>query len=183
VLARLHIVVRLPKGAPIPDVDVGELDQRLASATRTWAEDFSEALSEQLGEERAAALRAKYANSFPAAYREDFPPRTAVADLRRLEELEPDGDFALSLYEPLDAGPGERRFKIFRTGSAISLSTVLPKLARMGVEVIDERPYEIVGPPGSERPLGWIYDFGLHYDPENSVEFHLVRELFEEAFA
>ena len=48
---------------------------------------------------------------------------------------------ALNLYEPPGAAPGERRFKVFTLGAALSLSEVLPVLQRMGVEVVDERPY------------------------------------------
>ncbi len=37
----------------------------------------------------------------------------------------------------------ERRFKVFSLGRPISLSEVLPVLQRLGVEVVDERPYTI----------------------------------------
>ena len=58
VLARLHVVVYTEQGA-IPEYDVGEIEARLAEATRAWTDDLRDALSEQLGEERArAALRA-----------------------------------------------------------------------------------------------------------------------------
>jgi glutamate dehydrogenase len=65
-----------------------------------------------------------------------------------------EGDLALSLQ------PGEgrdARLKLFRTGPALSLSEVLPMLSAMGVEVIDERPYELEGLPHPTH----IYDFGL----------------------
>ncbi len=48
------------------------------------------------------------------------------------------------------------RLTIHRTGSPITLTDVLPRLQHMGVEVVDEHPYEF---PGAE-PF-WIYDFGL----------------------
>ncbi len=48
------------------------------------------------------------------------------------------------------------RLTIHRIGSPITLTDVLPRLQHMGVEVVDEHPYEF---PGSE-PF-WIYDFGL----------------------
>ena len=56
------------------------------------------------------------------------------------------------------AGPKRRvwRLSIYRTGSPITLTDVLPRLQHMGVEVVDEHPYEF---PGAE-PF-WIYDFGL----------------------
>ncbi|MGN6634224.1 MAG: NAD-glutamate dehydrogenase, partial [Oryzihumus sp.] len=145
VLARLHFVVRVPKGRTIHDVDHDELEARLVEATRSWADDFADALVDQCGEEWATTLLRTYGDAFPEAYKEDFPARTAVADLRQLEALG-DGATALNLYQPLGAGPGDRRFKIYRVGAPISLSQVLPVLQRMGVEVVDERPYAIDRP-------------------------------------
>ena len=43
-------------------------------------------------------------------------------------------------------------------GSHISLARVLPMLSHMGMEVLDERPYELERRDGSPA---WIYDFGL----------------------
>jgi len=48
------------------------------------------------------------------------------------------------------------RLTIHRTGPPITLTDVLPRLQHMGVEVVDEHPYEF---PSAE-PF-WIYDFGL----------------------
>jgi glutamate dehydrogenase len=48
------------------------------------------------------------------------------------------------------------RLTIHRTGSPITLTDVLPRLQHMGVEVVDEHPYEF----GAAEPF-WIYDFGL----------------------
>ena len=45
----------------------------------------------------------------------------------------------------MDAGRGEARLKVFRIGAPLSLSEVLPMLSSMGVEVVDERPYELDG--------------------------------------
>jgi glutamate dehydrogenase len=49
----------------------------------------------------------------------------------------------------------------------------------MGVEVGDERPYQVK--PSEGHPL-WIYDFGLTYAGENELEADEVRELFQDAF-
>jgi glutamate dehydrogenase len=180
VLARLHFVVRLRPGETIPDVNVAELEQRLANATRSWTDEFAEALYDRVGEAEAARLYRKYAQAFPAAYRDDFPARTAVADLRRIEELPAEGGLAMSLYEPVDAAPDERRFKLYRTGSPLSLSDVLPRLSWMGVEVIDERPYAIEKADGTKA---WIYDFGLVYSGAVGAPAGQQRELFQDAFA
>ncbi|TMR06981.1 NAD-glutamate dehydrogenase [Actinomadura soli] len=179
-LARLHVVVRGERGRPLPDVDVPELEARLAAAIRSWEDDLGDAIVEQCGEERARTLVRRFGDAFPEGYKADFPARTAVADLRRLDDLK-DGvaDTSINLYEPYSAEPGERRFKIYRLGDPISLSRVLPLLQNMGVEVIDERPYEIRTSDGHRF---WIYDLGLRYEPPAGVAEESIKGPFQDAF-
>ncbi|GAA4607220.1 NAD-glutamate dehydrogenase [Actinoallomurus liliacearum] len=179
ILARLHVVVRGERGRPLPQVDPAELERRLIAATRSWTDDLAEAIVQQCGEEQASALTRRYTEAFPEGYKADFPARTACADLTRLEELSEPGEISINLYEPYDAQAGERRLKIYRLGPPISLSQILPLLQEMGVEVVDERPYEIARADGRES---WIYDLGLRYDPAPDVHETEVKELFQEAF-
>ncbi|MGS2588290.1 NAD-glutamate dehydrogenase [Streptomyces hebeiensis] len=189
ILSRLHFVIRVPRGtelATLTDADADRIEARLVAAARSWADAFGEALNAECGEERAAELLRRYGNAFPEGYKADHSPRAAVADLAHLEKLNEEGeDFSLSLYEPVDAGPGVRRFKIYRTGEQVSLSAVLPVLQRLGVEVVDERPYEL---RCSDRTHAWIYDFGLRMPPGSgsSAGDYLTdddRERFQDAFA
>ncbi|KUM68718.1 NAD-glutamate dehydrogenase [Streptomyces griseorubiginosus] len=188
ILSRLHFVVRVPQGTELPqlsDSDKERIEARLVEAARSWADGFAEALNAELGEERAAELIRHYGNAFPEGYKADHTPRSAVADLVHIEKLaeDQDHDFALSLYEPVGAAPEERRFKIYRKGDAISLSAVLPVLTRLGVEVTDERPYEL---RCADRSVAWIYDFGLRMPTsQNGGDYHGDdgRERFQEAFA
>ncbi|URN16307.1 MULTISPECIES: NAD-glutamate dehydrogenase [Streptomyces] len=187
VLSRLHFVVRVPQGTtltPLTDADADRLENRLAEAARSWADGFSEALNAETGEERAADLLRRYAGAFSEGYKADHSPRSAVADVLRMEQLTQEGqDFALSLYEPVGAAPGERRFKIYKTGAQVSLSAVLPVLNRLGVEVVDERPYEL---RCADRTHAWIYDFGLRVPAPAGNGDRLgddARERFQEAFA
>ncbi|HSE69736.1 MAG TPA: NAD-glutamate dehydrogenase [Nocardioidaceae bacterium] len=158
-LARLHFVVRPRKGELVGDYDEEDLERKLAEAARSWRDDFVAAVIAEYGEEEGSRLSRTYAASFPEAYKEDYAPRTASVDLGRLEAIEGEEGLALSLYEPVDAVPGEARLKVFRIGPPLSLSQVLPTLSTMGIEVIDERPYDLEGLP---RP-SYIYDFGLRY--------------------
>ncbi|MGI8434682.1 MAG: NAD-glutamate dehydrogenase [Nocardioidaceae bacterium] len=174
VLARLHFVLRAPSGQRLHDFDEQALEQRLAEATRSWRDDFAVAVTEQLGEEAGPGLVRVYGDAFPEAYKEDFAPRVAAQDIQRLEQIG-DSPVGLSLYVPVDAGAGESRFKVYRKDHPLSLSAVLPVLSAMGVEVVDERPYEIDATYGR----AWIYDFGLRRSrpmPEGA------RELFSDAF-
>jgi glutamate dehydrogenase len=182
-LARLHFVIRMAPDQMPPELDIPALEKQLSAATRSWSDDFADALAERVGEEQAARLVRRYRDAFPEAYKEDFPARTGVADLARLEELPAENGLAMNLYQPVGGEPNERRFKIYRTGSPISLTQVLPILSRMGVEVIDERPYEILRRDDSVDATAWIYDFGLRYQARQAAEASGRKELFQEAFA
>ncbi|WP_405694338.1 NAD-glutamate dehydrogenase [Streptomyces sp. NBC_01185] len=188
ILSRLHFVVRVPPGTELPhltDADADRIEARLVEAARSWADGFQEALNAECGEERAAELLRRYGQSFPEGYKADHSPRAAVADLVHLEALKSERkDFALSLYEPVGAAPDERRFKIYRTGEQVSLSAVLPALQRLGVEVVDERPYEL---RCADRTHAWIYDFGLRLPKKATGNGDYLaddaRARFQEAFA
>ncbi|MET7766285.1 NAD-glutamate dehydrogenase [Streptomyces sp. NPDC005393] len=185
VLSRLHFVVRVQPGTELPDLtdaDVERIENRLIEAARSWADGFAEALVSEVGEERAAELLRRYQHAFPEGYKADHSPRGAVADLQHLERLkESEQDFALSLYEPVGAAHAERRFKIYRAGAQVSLSAVLPVLNTLGVEVVDERPYEL---RCSDRSTAWIYDFGLRLPlREGETLADDARERFQHAFA
>ncbi|MEU1278286.1 NAD-glutamate dehydrogenase [Streptomyces sp. NPDC005805] len=188
ILSRIHFVVRVPAGTELPDLtdaDTERIEARLVEAARSWADGFGEALNAEFGEERAAELLRNYAGAFTEGYKADHSPRSAVADLVRMEQLtHSEKDFQLSLYEPVGAAPGERRFKIYRTGEQVSLSAVLPILQRLGCEVVDERPYEL---RCADRTQAWIYDFGLRMPlPAAGGGDYLAddaRERFQDAFA
>src|SRR3954454_2709551 len=182
VLARLHFVVRVPVGrggSPKPmAVDVDALQDELAAAARSWTDDLSDALHARHGAD-AEKMLARVADAFPASYQEDFTAEQAVDDLERLDGLT-DGQLSLRLWSPKRAAPGDRRLTIYRVGQRLLLSEVLPVLQNMGVDVVDERPYEIerIGAPPT-----WIYDFGVAVP---QVELPLLRSLperFTEAVA
>jgi glutamate dehydrogenase len=179
VLARLHFIIYTKPGEG-PDYDVDDIEERLVEATRSWTDNLYDALIEQFGEERGTELFRKYREAFPPGYRDGFLPRTAVADIAKIGELESEDDIGMSLYHPIEEPENFLGFKLFGLGEQISLSNILPLLENMGVEVVDERPHK-VQPAGS--PSGWIYDFGLVHGAQEELQTGQVREIFQDAFA
>src|SRR6266545_2572464 len=178
VLARLHFVIYTEPGQEV-EYDAAEIEARLAEATREWTDDLRDALTAQLGEDRAGLLFEKYGEAFPGSYRDDFPARQAVPDVIRMEKLEPNGDLATTLYLPHASAADHLAFKLVSRRPLV-LSDVLPLLESMGVKVTDERPYEIR--PRGDAPA-WIYDFGLQHEEGAEFQADEVRETFLDAFA
>ncbi|MBJ8346759.1 NAD-glutamate dehydrogenase [Antrihabitans sp. YC2-6] len=163
-LANVHFTVRRTDVTAGASTDMSEekrvrIQDMLAQASRTWDDYLSDEVSQSTSV--LPALAQQYADAFPEAYKQDFGPRRALADIERLEGLQ-EGAIDLHLYRDDDAEKGHWQFSLYIGGTGVSLSQVLPVLQSLGVEVLDERPYRI-SLADSEQ---WIYDFGIVAPPE-----------------
>jgi glutamate dehydrogenase len=154
-LALVHFTVHLDPdragAAQAEPVDVEVLQDDLAEAIRTWDDRL---LSLPGSGDVAELLR-----GVPEAYKAGVEPAQALVDLRYVAGLEGPGDFGLRLYAP--SGGQDQRFTLYLAGASATLTAVLPLLQQLGVDVLDERPSEIVRPDGLRC---WTYDFGLRMD-------------------
>jgi len=173
-LARLQVVVRGERGRPVPQVDAAALERRLAAAVRSWDEDLSAEAIRVLGEERARTLLDLCGASIPETYKADVTAQDAVDDLTTMLGLREEGqEFAVRLVEH----PERWTLVVYRSGSPITLSDVLPQLQHMGLEVVDEHPYQFAGRESAGS--FWIYEFGLR--PPAVAAVGNLRLVFEEA--
>jgi len=156
-LARLHVVVQGQPGRPLPpveEIDAAALQARIAAAIRSWDEDLLEEAERSLGAEAAARVAGLIRVGIPENYKADVLPTAAVADFARVASLKAEGkSFGLHVYLAGDAGD-RPRLRVYTTDAPITLSTVLPQLQHMGLEVVDEHPYQFDG-------AFWIYNFGM----------------------
>ncbi|HET9699780.1 MAG TPA: NAD-glutamate dehydrogenase domain-containing protein, partial [Burkholderiales bacterium] len=178
VLARILITVRGRVGA-MPRPDVRDTEAALVRAARRWQDDLQDELLERFGEERGLALLARYCGAFPAAYRDENPPRVAVQDIAHLERLSAGAGPGVHLYRLPESQPGVLRLKLYQREAAVPLSASLPMLEHMGAKVQDERSYRVT--PEGDTPA-WIHDFGMSFDGGADLDLGAVREKFEDAF-
>jgi glutamate dehydrogenase len=175
-IARLHIVVRADPGQQLADPDVGGLELAVAAAVRSWDDDLIKEAVSQLGEGPGRTLLAEFSGHIPETYKADVPAVAAIADLARILQMR-DRQQAITFemwesagfiggvpveFEPSESVEDKRRvwrLSIYRNGPPITLTDVLPRLQHMGVEVVDEHPYQFT----TAEPF-WVYDFGLRRD-------------------
>ncbi|MDA8230213.1 MAG: NAD-glutamate dehydrogenase [Magnetospirillum sp.] len=177
-LARLHFIVRTMPGA-IPEVDVRELEIRIAETARSWAEHLQAALVQEHGEAAGLRLARRYAQAFPASYRERHPALEAMADIGRIERVAGEEDVALTLSRPVEAAGHEARLKLYRRGETVALSDVLPMLEAMGLRIIAELPHEVR--PTDGAPTVWIHDFAVESADRAPIDLADRHHSFEEA--
>ncbi len=182
-LSRIQFVVRVPRGRRVRTLDRAEqeaLEQRLVEVSRTWSDRLGDALRAERGEEVGDRLMDRFGRAFPTAYEETFTVNQGVADLAHLDRLGDGTGTSVALYRPAD-GPGDiRRFKLFRV-DPLSLTDILPIFTDMGVEVVDEQPFEVERADGTTLH---VYDFGLRVSDAaiwEACSHDRLRELFEGA--
>jgi glutamate dehydrogenase len=178
-LVRVHYLIRTESVKTI-DYDVKAIEARLIEAARSWKDELNDNLTEYYGEEKGIELSQKYAQGFPASYKDDFSPWNGVYDINHMEALSDAHSLEMNLYRPLLTSENTLRFKLFRFHAPIILSDVLPMLENMGLRVIDERPYQIIRKDGNHI---WLHDFGLIHLQNPEIAIEAVKHIFQEAFA
>ena len=171
--ARVHFVVHPPRGVAIPDVDVTELERQPHRRLALVARRLHRRHDHRVRRGRRVAAR-------PAPSRRRSPRPTRRTSRRPPARSTSAGSSGSARPGPTcrcsprstppAARPGSRS-----SGAAapISLSQVLPALSSMGVEVVDERPYQL---DHVDHP-SYIYEFGLRYAP--GMPDHM-REAFQD---
>ncbi|MFJ5860534.1 NAD-glutamate dehydrogenase [Pseudarthrobacter sp. NPDC092439] len=170
-LARLFFRIRLPKNADFSHVNTDELEARLVLAARSWSEGIAEVLRQRTDIPNAKELAAIWSEAFPASYRVDYEVEDALEDIARFEEHGAAAERiegarqdrpGLHVYLPEGAGATleeDARVKLYMLEPK-SLSQILPFFHNLGLEVLDERPFEIETADGRDF---FLYDLGLKY--------------------
>jgi glutamate dehydrogenase len=178
-LARVQITVRTKPGS-VPDFDVREIEKQIVKATRRWEDDLHDAMIARWGAERGNQLYQRFRDAFSAGYREDRSAIEGVGDAAVVAALGPDRKIAMHLYsgDPVSATP--LHLKVFHLEKPIALSSSLPMLEHMGVNVLEELTYRLE-PEG--MPPVYLHDFRMSHTGHQCIEMAQVKSEFEEAFA
>ena len=175
-LVRLHVVVR-PRIGDHPIYDAASMEAQIASIARNWNDELRDRLIETAGEQQGIILANRYGKALPAGYVDEVAPHVAAADVRALAGLDGPDAISMSFYHPQNR-PEELRFKVYRSGSDIALSEVLPQLENLGLRVLTEHMYEL---KLADSAL-FIQDFEVQPVDRLAFDVEQVGSIFEDAF-
>ena len=184
-LARLHFIIGVSPGDHA-DPDLPALEAELAEQVRTWSDRFETAArAGGVAAGSVGAQLARYAQAFPAGYRDRYSPEEAFEDLQVMETLHPgDGDqIRIRAYRL----PGDSkllfRVKLYRLNQFVPLADVVPILENMGLKVLTEDGFPVKRreADGSVTKI-WIHEFDLEDQNGEHLVFDDVKGPFEDAF-
>lgn len=180
IFARVQFMVHTPAGWT-GVFDATDVEAEIIDILRDWKDDLQAALIHQYGEAAGTELFNRYADGFPAGYKDNYPARFAVSDIEKIELLKGSQDqkIQMSLYQPLESHGKGLQFKLINKGVPVPLSQSLPVLENMGVTVFDERPFKITDVSTDE--CYWIHDFGLIYST-GTLDIESIKEAFQQVF-
>jgi glutamate dehydrogenase len=177
--AQLHFIIET-KNRPIPDVDIEELERRLADAALSWSDKLHQTLIKAKGEEHGNILRHRYRDSFPSSYRETYSAQGTIFDIERIEETIANGRLAMTLFRLIGSEETQLFLKFFHADVPVTLSDIMPMIENMGVRVLSERPYEIT--LKDLHKSIWIHDFEMQLRDGQSVDIEAIHQPFHDAF-
>ena len=185
-LVRIHYIIGVTPGDhPCPDP--AELDAEIAEAGRSWVDQFESALrGAGVDDVQVGPLSARWAWAFGAGYRDRYDADEAVQDLQAVDQLNASGlndggePVAVRAFRGDHDGPLNFRFKLYRRGTAVPLSDVLPILADMGLKTLEEWGHAL-------RPTGdpeiHVHEFLLEDPRGGDLHFDDISGPFEQAFS
>ena len=176
--ARTHYIIYVDNAESV-EFDPAAIERELRESARSWEDNLADALKVEFGEEEGLALFHRYEDAFPAGYKAEATPLTAVLDIKHMEILTDAKPLSMILYRPQEDTVGQVRFKLFHRDKPASLSDVLPMLENMGLNVIEETPYKICPQNGATR---WVLDFNMIPTSSESFELENIKDNFQQAF-
>jgi glutamate dehydrogenase len=170
-MARLHFYFATPPGK-LPQPALDGLEAKVAELTRTWHDRLVEALEREHGAEESERIAFRYEKVFPGAYVAQKSPETAVADIRHIDAAAREGRVQIAIAQ----GRTQRQrkvsiLKIFRPDESFALSTLMPVLTHLDLQVLDEQTFRVApraagaparGRPEKRRPGGDTREVYIH---------------------
>ena len=185
-LARVHFIVGRNPGVR-PQVDVKALEGEIRGAIRTWEDASAAAIVAAHGEADGWRLAQRYAEAFPAAYRDAFSPAQAVDDITEIEAVlagtAPGDNVAARAYALEGDARSAVRIKLFVRGAFMPLSSCLPVFENLGLKVIAEDSYALTPKADDGSPqMAAVHNFLMERADGGTADLARLKPLLEDAY-
>ncbi len=187
-LTRLHFIIGVSPGDH-PEPDPRAIEAEIAEQVRTWSDRFeSQARDGGVAPGRVREILGRYAEAFPAGYRDRYSPTEALDDLQVIETLErpetgQENPLRIRAYRRETDSKRSFRVKLYRAGDFVPLADVLPIFENMGLKALTEDGFQVKRqePDGASTTI-WVHEFELEDERGEKLSFADIKAPFEDAF-
>ncbi|MBI1185841.1 MAG: NAD-glutamate dehydrogenase [Alphaproteobacteria bacterium] len=171
----------------LPDPDQRALDDAIAALTRTWEDDFGEALaaSPMFDSAMKEEIAERYRGAFSAAYRERYlDPQEALTDIAEIAKARDDESVRVRAYRIAKDDETILRCKIYSRGEVLPLSATLPIFENLGLFVAAEVNCAVGLNPVSGKSAQeiHIHEIKMRAADGAPIDLAKVEDSFEAAF-
>ena len=176
-LAQIYLIVHC-KNANEKNLTPHRIEERMNNAMLSWQDKLHKALMERQGEAEGNVIFKRYTKAFSASYRDEVNVYQAISDIDFIESLDTNHPIKAHLYHSIQ-DIENLHFRVIGRGKMLSLSSVMPILEHMGVDVASVSPYHI---KLDEYQRAWILDFRINTIKGIDLENKQLKDQFQETF-
>lgn len=177
-LARLQIIIKTTPGK-IPAYSTTKVEEKLAKVMRKWTDNLFDELEARFGSKDVERIYALYKDAFTVSYQNRFSTEDAYYDILRMEKVIKTNKISFDIYESLEGNFEIFEFKVFNPETHVSLSMIMPLLANMGLDVVDEHTYQAI--PSHYGKSIWIHRFRFKVSGIKKPRLGDIKKNFETA--
>ncbi|MCB0353383.1 MAG: NAD-glutamate dehydrogenase [Bdellovibrionales bacterium] len=140
--ARFYFHIPVAEGG-LESLDIAVLKREIAELTRSWKDNLEERIVRSPLFTNPTDLWLRYADAFPQGYQTLQSVEDCTHDIGFIESLSEDRSIDVSMRPSGEEIPRSFILIVYSLGSVITISRAFPVLENAGLEVINERTFEI----------------------------------------
>lgn len=177
-LARLQVIIKTTPGK-VPNYNILKIEEKLEKVALKWTDGLSDELENRFELKKAENLYRLYKDAFSVSYQNRFSAEDAYYDILQMEKVIKTNKISFDIYESLEGNFEIFEFKIYNPETHVSLSKMMPLLANMGLDVVDEHTYE--SKPSHFGKSIWIHRFRFVVNGIKKPNLWDIKKNFEQA--
>lgn len=174
--AWIHLIISRPVHN-FTESRLRPLEQKILQALETWHQSLQKEVLAHWGDEEGQSVWALYDRVFDQSYQKRFSPSHARDDIIAIQNLvSPGAAHQVSFQLEPQENSQKLKLRVFSLNQPVPLSTLLPILENLGVQVVSEHPFSIK--INDSQTWVSIQDMEMVYPSEQPLNFSSIQKPF-----
>lgn len=169
----LHLIFAA-KEINLDNIDYSEIEQNIDDISASWEDGFLHALTNKYDEYEAPKYFQIYSDLFTQNYQNKHTPEDAIIDLEYIQQVRTEKKTKFNFYLKNQT---TLQLKIYSAQHKQTLSSIMPMIENLGLNVIDENTY--ITSDNDQQNIVWLHDFSVSLN-QDIADFQHTKKNVEE---